>query len=165
MGQQGKWGLHQKKLYKCKLFVSLLFKGLILDSPGNSYSAEKAGAGQWEFSFLNDSLLNRNPRLSKKDKGVGLCGHTPKRVVASRYYLEGGFQLSRCSREQELNSDAERNNVPQCGATGQVFTGLEEQWSKERKSRRYRACQYWRKCCWKNHTADGSVTATAAEDE
>lgn len=70
-GSAKEMGPPSKKLYKRKLFVSLLFKGLILDSPGNSYSAEKAGAGQWEFSFLNDSLL-RQKSTTKKEK----AGHT-----------------------------------------------------------------------------------------
>lgn len=53
------------------------------------------------------------------------------------YYLKRGFQLSVCSGKQKLNNDAERNNVPQGGATGHVLARLEEQGSKGRKSNSY----------------------------
>lgn len=43
-------------------YLSLLFKGLILDSSGTSYTAEL-----WEFSFLSDLLL-RQKSMTKKDK-------------------------------------------------------------------------------------------------
>lgn len=49
-GSAKEMGPPSEKLYGHKLLVSLLFKVLILNSLGNSYTAE-----QWESSFLSDS--------------------------------------------------------------------------------------------------------------
>lgn len=55
--------------------------------------------------------------------------------MASHYYLEGGFQLGRRSREQKLDNDAEWNEVPQGRTAGHVLARLEEQWSERGRSR------------------------------
>jgi hypothetical protein len=61
---------------------------------------------------------------------IKLTEETLERVLTLLYYLEGGFQLGRCSREQKLNNNAVWNNIPQCWTIGHMFACLEEQWSR-----------------------------------
>lgn len=158
-GSAKRMGRPSKKLYKHKLSVTLLFKGPIVDSPGNSYTAERAGQGS---GSLPASPVHCYGRIygsgSQGTPGLHSGSGALKVAAASFYYLERGFQLSRRSCEQKLNGDAEWNNVAQCRTAGQVLACLEEQGPEGGRAEVVSACWSPRWRCGEGPRSSASDT-------